>query len=59
VDPGLDHEPFGVHEDVALAAPHLLAAVEAALLPAHPGGLRRLAVHDPRTRFGIAAKVLP
>src|SRR5918997_236736 len=59
VGSGLDHEPFGVHEDVALGVPHLLGAVEAALLPAQPGGLCRLVVHHPRTRFRIVAKVLP
>jgi site-specific DNA recombinase len=59
VYPRLDHEPFGVHEDVALPAPNLLAAVKAPLLAAHPGGLGRLAVHDPRARFGISAEPLP
>jgi hypothetical protein len=59
VDPGLDHEPFGVHEDVALAPAHLLAAVEAPLLAAYPGRLYRLAVHYPCAGLGLASELLP
>jgi hypothetical protein len=57
VNAGLDHQAFRVHEDVALAPPHLLAPVEAPLLAAHPTGLRRLAVHYSGTRLGIAAEL--
>ena len=41
VDAGLDHQAFRVHEDVALAAPHLLAPVEAlSTMPALGSGSR-------------------
>jgi hypothetical protein len=59
VHPGLDQQPFGIHEDVALAAPHLLAAVEAPLLAAHPGRLHGLRVHDAGAGLGISAELLP
>ena len=36
VDAGLDHQAFRVHEDVALAAPHLLAPVEVLCSPPTP-----------------------
>jgi hypothetical protein len=47
-----EHEAFCVHQDVALPAADLLAAVVSTLLSAYPGGLDRLGVHD--TRAGLA-----
>ena len=44
VDSDFDHQALRVHELVALPAPHPLAAIEAPLLAADPGGLT---VHDP------------
>ena len=59
MDPGLDHEPYRVHQDVAFPTADLLAAAKAPGLPAHPGSLRRLAVHDAGARFGMPAEFLP
>src|ERR687894_1854856 len=39
-------EPLRVHQQVALSAADLLAAVVAPLLPAYPRRLRRLGVYD-------------
>src|SRR5215216_3406719 len=59
VDPGLDHQSLRVHEQVALPAADLLAAVEAPLLTADAGDLGRLRVEDAGTRLGISPKPHP
>src|SRR3954466_9960911 len=59
VNLGLEHESFGVYEQVALSAFHLLSTVVASLLPAHACGLDRLAVHHPGARFGISVLAHP
>src|SRR5215216_5464234 len=59
VDPGLDHQSLRVHEQVALPAADLLAAVEAPLLTADAGGLGRLRVEDAGTRLGIPTRSRP
>jgi hypothetical protein len=42
----LENQPLCVHQQVALSALHLLAAVVAPLLPTYPRRLRRLGVYD-------------
>src|SRR5215208_4615353 len=59
VNPGLDHQAFRVHQDVALPAPHLLAAVKAPLLSADAGSLHRLAVHDSSTGLRVSPELRP
>src|SRR5829696_7853849 len=44
---------------MAFPAANLLAPVEAPLLAADSGGLRRLAVHYPGTRLGLPSELLP
>ena len=43
---GFEYEALRVYEQVALAAPNLLAAVVSPLLSSHAGGLRGLRIHD-------------
>jgi hypothetical protein len=50
----LEHQSFGIHEQVALSAFDLLATITTPLLSAYPGGLGRLGVHYPSAGFGIA-----
>ena len=50
----LEHEAFGVYEQVAFTTFDLLATIVTPLLSAHPGGLGRLGVHYPSARFGVA-----
>ena len=59
VYPGLYHEPFSVHQQVTLPTAHLLAAVEAPLLAAHPGRLGRLHIHDTGAGLRISTEMLP
>ena len=56
---GFEDQPFGVHQQVALSAPHLLVSVVAPLLSAHPGGLRGLGVGDTRARERVPARAGP
>ena len=53
VYPGFEHEAFGVYEQVALSAFHLLPTIVASLLPAYAGRLDRLAIHHASARLGI------
>jgi hypothetical protein len=39
VDPGFEHQPLSVYQEVSLAALDLLAAVIAALFSTHASGL--------------------
>src|SRR5215210_3232590 len=59
MDLGLEHETLGVHQDVALSALHLLAAIVAALFPANRGALHRLGVHHPRAGLGVPFQADP
>jgi len=58
VEAGFDHQPLGIHEDVALRAANLLAAVEAPLLAADARGLHRLRIHDAGAGLGVPTKLL-
>ena len=53
MDLGLEHETLGVHQDMALPALHLLAAIVAALFPSHRGAFHRLRVHHARAGLGV------
>jgi hypothetical protein len=53
----LEHEAFGVHQEVSLTAFNLLATIVTPLLSAHPGGLGRLGVHYPSAGFRIALEL--
>jgi len=50
----LEHEAFGVYEQVGLSAFDLLATIITSLFSAHPGGLDRLGVHYSSAGFGIS-----
>lgn len=55
VDDGLEYQSFGVHQQMALAAFYLLAAVKAAD-PTNTGGLDRLVVDTARAGLGIPSE---
>jgi hypothetical protein len=60
MDPRLEHQAFRIHQQMALFSPfHLLSGVEAALVPSHSRGLRRLGVHDPGAGVLVPAKPPP
>jgi hypothetical protein len=59
VDLCLYDQPFGVHQQLALATVYLLAAVVATVLAAHPGSLGRLGVHHTGGGVGIAPELGP
>ena len=56
VDPGLYHQVFGVHQDVALAAPDLLAAVVTPLLTLDAWSIDPLQVFDNAYRLTHSVK---
>jgi len=58
VHPGLDHQAFGVHQQMPLPAANLLASVEAPLLAAHAGGLSRLCINDASAGLGVSTQLL-
>jgi hypothetical protein len=55
----VEYETFGVDEQMAFSALHLLGGVEVALVASHSGGLDRLGVHDARCRLGVPAQPRP
>src|SRR5215208_3863559 len=59
VDLCFHNQPLGVHQQMSLLAPNLLASVVAALLPAHPGGLGRLGVDDACARSRVPTRTSP
>jgi hypothetical protein len=59
MDPGFDDQAFGIHQQMALSAFHLLCGVEAALVASHSGGPERLGVHYPGAGVRVSAKVPP
>src|SRR5215213_11183887 len=59
VDPRLEHQALGVHQEVPFSTFHLLGGVEAALVASHPGGLDRLGVHYACAGLGIPARPAP
>src|ERR671913_243352 len=59
MDLGLEHETLGVHQDMALPALHLLAAIVAALFPSHRGAFHRLRVHHARAGLGVPPQADP
>ena len=59
MNPSLDHQTFGVHQQMPLPAADFLATIEAPLLAADAGCLHRLAVHDPGTGLGVSPEPHP
>src|SRR3712207_5009736 len=59
VDLGFEHWALRVHQEVALSAFDLLAAVVAALFSAYAGRLDRLAIHYPRTGLRVPLEAHP
>jgi hypothetical protein len=56
VDLGLEHESFGIDQQMALPAIDLLAAVVTAFLSAYPGGFDRLAIDYACTGLRISVQ---
>jgi hypothetical protein len=59
VDPCFDHQTFGVHQQMSLPAPDLLAAVEASLLASDACGFHRLAIDDSGAGLGFSPEPHP
>jgi hypothetical protein len=56
---GFEDQPFGVHQQVALATPYLLVSVVAPLFSTHACGLRGLGVGDPCAGERVPAQAGP
>jgi hypothetical protein len=54
VDVRLEHEAFGVDQDVALTPLDLLGPIVTPVLPAYPGALHRLGIHHARAGLRIS-----
>jgi hypothetical protein len=56
VNPNLEDKTLSVHQDVALSAANLFAAVVTSRLSAHPGSLCGLRVDYPGTGLGVSSE---
>jgi hypothetical protein len=59
VDLGLEHESFGVDQQMALSAFDLLSSIVAALFSAYPSSLDRLAIHYACAGLGVPLQANP
>jgi len=59
VDLRLEHESFGVYQQVALSPLHLLASIVAALFSAYTSRLDRLAIHYACAGLGVPLEANP